>query len=114
MNAIRRRKVQLLPGHDAESVIPPIKVAHTVGAIFFWSMPVRGDPSTEFGFTVFASPALAIADEEPLIAGETIGCAIRLSLQRQVIGIVSAHQAGDVGDIFAQGLMAVHSEVGKR
>uniref|UniRef100_A0A914Y1P4 Uncharacterized protein n=1 Tax=Panagrolaimus superbus TaxID=310955 RepID=A0A914Y1P4_9BILA len=61
-----------------------------------------------------AAPRLGEAEEEALIRGEAFQGLARLALQRQLVSVVGGTQAGHVGDVLAQGQLAVHVHAGER
>ncbi len=61
-----------------------------------------------------AAPRLGEAEEEALVGGEAFQGLARLALQRQLVGIVGGTQASHVGDVLAQGQLAVHMHARER
>ncbi len=60
------------------------------------------------------APRLGKGQEEALVAGQAVLDGVRLAVQRQLVGVVSRRQAGDVGDVFRQHLLAVDASVRER
>ncbi len=77
-------------------------------------MAVGQDPLPEVGVAELAAPGLRVADEEPLVAGQSADDGRRLAMQRQLPGVIGGGQAGDVGDVLAQRLGPVHVHVRER
>src|SRR5260370_29873026 len=64
-------------------------------------------------FALLLSPILSEGDEELLVAGEAVLGGGGLARERGAVAVVGGGEAGNVGDVFSQGLFAVHGEVGK-
>src|SRR4051812_20915391 len=67
---LARREVQLLARLDGERVVPGVLVAHRIRPVFGRGVPVRDDALAQGGLADLLPPALRVADEELLIAGE--------------------------------------------
>src|ERR1044072_1972119 len=62
---------------------------------------------TQIRFTIAASPDLCPAEVEPLISSEAVDRGRVLAAERCAIGVVSDSETGKVGDVFAQGQLAL-------
>ena len=62
---------------------------------------------------VLPASVLGEGEEELLVAGEAVDDGGGLAVERGVPGVVGGGEAGEVGDVFAEGLVAVEVEVGE-
>ena len=97
-----------------ESIVPGIQVARSVRAVLLGSMAVGGKLPAQCRIAYFGSPTLPEANEEPLIAAEAILHDICSAFKREPIGVIRRQETGHVGDVFTEGLVPVHSQIGER
>jgi len=71
-------------------------------------MRIRHDLLAQGSFARLRFPVLAKGDEELLVAGKDILNGSRFAGQLGAISIVSSGDAGNVGDVFRQSLLAVY------
>src|SRR3954447_4786009 len=107
-DTIGRREVELVAGPDVERRVPGIEVPDGQGTILRGRVAVGQDSVPQSGFPCLPAPRLGVADEELLVAGETIDLRGRLAPEGLVERIVGRGEAGQVGDVLTQGLLAVH------
>src|ERR1700677_1790909 len=60
------------------------------------------------------SPVLCEGDEKLLVAGETILQRCFFICQGCAVGVVSSRDSGQIGNVFGDGLVAIHRQIGKR
>ena len=113
LHAILRRQVQLLARLDLERRIPLVKVAHRLRAELRWCVHVGGKALAQRIVAYLGTPGLAEGDEETLVAGEPVDHRRGFAVERLVVGEVSDGQAGNVGDVFAQRLLATDVQAGQ-
>src|SRR4051812_19476712 len=113
MDSMGGVEIKLLAGLHGEGVVPGVQIADGVGAILVGSVPVGRDLAAHSGVSDLLPPALREADEKALIAAQAVLVDIRLPAQRQMVRVVRGQQTGHVGDIFAERLVPVYSEVGE-
>ena len=106
----RRARAAAAPGtasarEHGERVVPRIQVAHRLGAVLLGRVAVRGDLTPQLRIADLLAPALREADEETLIAGQSILHGVGFAVERETIGVVRRQQAGHVGDILAERLV---------
>src|SRR5580704_1694324 len=114
LHAVWRCEVQLLSGLDVECGIPGVDVADSICAVLGRGVRIGHHLLAKGGFTLFRSPVLSEGDEELLVAGESVLNGGGLASERGVVGIEGCGDAGVVGDVFGERLLAVHGNVGKR
>src|SRR5277367_2702004 len=76
-------------------------------------MAVGNDLVAQRRVTGLLPPTLSEADKEELIAGEPGRRRRGAALKRHAIGVERRVQAGHIGDVLAQGLLAVDGQIGE-
>ena len=76
-------------------------------------MLVGRDLGAHRGLAGEQAVGLGEGEEEALIAGQPADHRRRPAAQRRMIGVERGGEAGDVGDILAEGQLAVEVEAGK-
>ena len=101
-------EIKLVPGLDVHGLIPGIDIAHRpVDAEFRRAVRI-GKQALARGLLVgLVAPDLAVAQEQPLIAGKPVENRRLLAVEREVIGGLGDGQARKVGDVLAQRQLAV-------
>ena len=100
-------QIKFLTRLYVERVIPSIDIAHGLCAEVGGCVPVGGEALPQGGIADLRAPRLAEGEEETLIASKAVDYWRRLAIQRFVIGGVGYGEAGDVGDVFSERLLAV-------
>src|SRR5579862_4583945 len=107
------REIEFLPGLDAKGTVPGIEVANGVGAVLVGRVSVGHDPPAERRLADRLPPALREAEEEELIAAEARGARRRLAAQGKPPAVVCDREAGNVGDVLTERLLAVNVDTGE-
>src|SRR5262245_3596402 len=109
MDAGGRREVELVAGRDLEGVVPAIDVAHdAVDPEFRRAMRVRENALPERLLPGLETPNLSVAEEEALVAGESVENRRLGAVERQMIGGLRDGESREVGDVLAERQAAVH------
>src|SRR5215831_9654163 len=69
---------------------------------------------TQCGIARLRTIILRESDKELLVAGEPLLLRSWLAAERRAIAVIRGRDAGNVGDIFRQGLLAVDGQIGER
>src|SRR6201999_160993 len=97
-----------------EGGVPGVQIFDGVGAPLGGGVAVGDDFVAQRRVADFFAPALHVAQEKQLVGVEAGDFDRRCVGGGEAVGVVRGVQARDIGDIFAQGLRAVESEVGER
>ena len=106
-------QVELVCGLDVECGVPAVVVADGGGAEFAGGVGIDEDLLAEGGVAGDGAPVLAEGDEELLVAGEVVDLGGFGAFEGGVEAVVGCGETGYVGDVFAEGLLAVDGDVGE-
>ena len=113
-DALLRRQIQLLALGHFEGRVPGVEIAHGLRAEAPGCVHIGEDCVAQRLVAVLSAPGLCKAQEEALVWCEPVQCLRLLALQRQLIRVVGGGQAGHVGDVLAQGELAVDRQILER
>src|SRR5690606_7535831 len=113
-HALRRRQVQVLAGLRIERLVPAVDVAHGLRAPATRRVHPADHLPAQRLVARLVAPRLGEGDEEALLAAEAFQLRRRLAAERVEVGLVRALEAGEVGDVLAQGLLAVDVQARQR
>src|SRR5678816_1552443 len=107
LHALVGREVERVARPGLVGVVPGVEVAHDRRAELRRAVRVGDQPVRELLVAVEAAPDLRPAEEEPLVAAEAVDHGRRLAAQRDLVCLVRDGEAGEVGDVLAQGELAL-------
>ena len=113
MDSIFGGEVELVCGFDVEGGVPAVVVADGGGAVLAGGVGVAEDLLAEDGFAGDGAPVLTEGYEELLVAGQVVYLRGFGAFEGGVVGVVGGGEAGCVGDVFAEGLLAIDVEIGE-
>src|SRR5690606_35877184 len=113
-HALRRRQVQVLARLRIERLVPAVDVAHGLRAPAAGRVNATHHLPAQRLVTRLVAPGLGEGDEEALLAAEALQLRRRLAAERVEVGLVRDLEAGEVGDVLAQRLLAVDVQARQR
>src|SRR6478736_10423363 len=116
MNALCGRQIELVARPDVEGVIPGAEIADdAVDPIFVGAVRVGQQSCALRAFAALALPGGGVSDEEALIAGEAVDHR-RFAMTRDIAAIsgISGFEPAEIGEIFAEGQVALDADAGDR
>src|ERR1039458_9790072 len=113
MDSVGWSKIEVVARLHVEGGVPGIEVADGVGAVLAGGVGVGEDLLADGGCPGLAGLALGVAEEELLVAGEAANDWGWLAVERGLPCVVGCSDAGEVGDVFAERLVAVEVQVGE-
>jgi len=112
-DTIFRREIQLLGSMYGESIVQGSRLRTVTARYWSGAWPSVAICVRSSSSRVFGAPALGEADEEAPIAGEAILDGVGGSVEGELVGVICHEEPGYIGDIFAEGLMAIDGQIGK-
>ena len=113
VDAVFGGEVELVGGLDVEGGVPAVVVADGGGAEFAGGVGIDEDLLAESGVASDGAPVLTEGDEELLVAGEVVDFGGFGAFEGGVEAVVGCGETGHVGDVFAEGLLAVDGDIGE-
>src|SRR5579872_98549 len=109
-----RRYIFLIRSLYVESGIPGIEIANLKRAIVARRMSVGEHLLAQGSITALLRPGLRERDEKLLVARETVLRGSGLTGERKLPRVVGGRETAEVGNVLAQGLLAVEGKVWER
>src|SRR5262252_8549790 len=97
------REIELFPCLYAKRIVPGVDVAHgPYDAEFRRTVRIRKHPLARRFLPGLVAPNLSVAEEEPLIAGESLQNRRLFAFERQMIGSLGHCKAGEIGNVLTE------------
>ena len=116
MDALIGRQVHLVAGLDVERLVPSVDVADdAVDPILRRAVLVGQQLGTQGAFALLGLPAVAVGDEEALVAGEAVDDR-RLAMLGDIfaIGRVGDFEAAEIAEVLAERELSLDVDPGNR